>query len=199
MIPPLTDRISLLDLVNARFPSGIGVEIGVAGGHFTKQIVATWQSMMGLICVDPWKHFPEGYSDSCNLSQQVQDERYAQFVKDFSGDKRIVIRRQMSHEASQSIEQPESVAFIYLDANHSFTEVMRDLTCWWPILKPGGIFAGHDYYDGNGRGHGVKLAVDAFAEERGIEVHRTTSDYCRADGVYGAGWEGYSFVMEKPI
>jgi hypothetical protein len=198
MIPPLTDRISLLELVNSRFPNGVGVEIGVAGGHFTKQIVATWKHFEALYCVDPWKYFESGYDDSCNLSQQLQDERFEQFCKDTKNDMRVFVRRRMSHESAS--EMPNNCAdFIYLDANHSFAAVIQDLTCWWPILKPGGIFAGHDYYEGNLKGHGVKLAVDAFAKERGIEVHRTTSEFCRASGVYGAGWEGYSFCMEKLV
>jgi len=197
MIPPLTDRISLLELVNSRFPNGVGVEIGVAGGHLTKQIVATWKSLGRLYCIDPWKHFDEGYDDACNLSQQEQDGRYEQVTKDFLDNPRVGFGRQMSHEAAKYMAN-ESVHFIYLDANHAFPEATRDLTCWWPILKPGGIFAGHDYYEGNLKGHGVKLAVDAFAKERGIEVHRTTSEFCRASGVYGAGWEGCSFCMEKP-
>lgn len=199
MIPPLTDRISLLELVDERFPFPLNVvEIGVAGGHFTKQLVASLKSLGFLYCIDPWKHFDEGYEDSCNLSQSEQDGRYEQIQRDFALNEHVCIRRAMSHEASKTM-LPESIHFIYLDANHSFTEVLRDLTCWWPILKPGGIFAGHDYYEGNLKGHGVKLAVDAFAKERWIEVHRTTSEFCRPEGVYGAGWEGTSFVMEKPL
>ena len=104
----------------------------------------------------------------------------------------------MSHEASQTMRiWSPGFDFIYLDANHSFKSVTQDLNDWWPILKSGGIFAGHDYNDGNDKGHGVKLAVNMFAEDRGLTVHATTQEYCRASGVYGAGWEGISFVLEK--
>jgi hypothetical protein len=191
-----TDRISILEYCNREFPDGIGVEIGVAGGHFTKQIAATWK-FKHLCCVDPWRYFPEGYDDSCNLSQQVQDERHEQFKKDFAADERVKIFRMMSHEASTWFDI-EVMDFIYLDANHSFASVMQDLTCWWPILKHGGIFSGHDYAPGNGKGYGVKLAVDTFAAERGLTVFSTTQEYCRPSGVYGAGWEGCSFVIRKP-
>jgi hypothetical protein len=198
MIPPLTDRISLLELVDERFPFPLNaVEIGVAGGHFTKQLVVSLKNLGFLYCVDPWKHFDEGYDDSCNLSKQEQEERYQQFQRDFALNEHVSAVRLMSHEASKTM-LPESIHFIYLDANHSYTEVLRDRTCWWPILKPGGIFAGHDYYEGNGAGHGVKLAVDSFAAERGLTVHRTTHEFCRKEGVYGAGWEGFSFALEKP-
>lgn len=200
MIPPLTDRISLLELVNDWFPYGKAVEIGIAGGHFTKQILATYSTLTAIWCVDPWKHFAEGYEDSCNLTDAEQEGRYRQFIKDNQNHPHVLPRRMMSYEFSKCGELPPGcIDFIYLDANHSFAEVARDLTCWWDILKPGGIFAGHDYYDGNLKGHGVKLAVDVFAKDRGIQVHRTTSEFCRPEGVYGAGWEGFSFAIEKPV
>jgi hypothetical protein len=197
MIPPLTDRISLLELVNNRFASPVIVEIGIAGGHFTKQIVATVRGLESLHCIDPWKHFETGYEDACNLSQAEQDERYRQFCKDVEDDYRIIPVRAMSHDAA-AITDPDTIDFIYLDANHSFDAVMRDLTCWWPNLKSGGIFAGHDYLKGNGKGYAVRDAVDAFASERGIKVHQTMHEYCRPSGVYGPGWEGCSFAFEKP-
>lgn len=196
MIPPLTDRISVLELVNNRFAAPDVVEIGIAGGHFTKQIVATVKGLQTLTCIDPWKHFESGYEDPCNLSQAEQDARYERFCLDTNDDYRITVVRAMSHDVS-AVTAPESVDFIYLDANHSFDAVMRDLTCWFPILKKGGIFAGHDYLKGNGKGYAVRDAVDAFAKERGIQVHQTMHEYCRPSGVYGAGWEGCSFVMEK--
>jgi SAM-dependent methyltransferase len=39
----------------------------------------------------------------------------------------------------------ESVDFIWLDACHDYASVKRDIDAWWPVLKPGGVFGGHDY------------------------------------------------------
>ena len=35
--------------------------------------------------------------------------------------------------------------FIFLDAAHDYASVQEDLRAWWPKLKAGGLFAGHDY------------------------------------------------------
>jgi Methyltransferase domain/Glycosyl transferase family 2 len=35
--------------------------------------------------------------------------------------------------------------FIFLDAAHDYASVQEDLRAWWPKLKVGGLFAGHDY------------------------------------------------------
>ena len=39
-----------------------------------------------------------------------------------------------------------SFDFIYVDARHDYRGVAVDIAEWWPKLRPGGIFAGHDYY-----------------------------------------------------
>lgn len=192
----LTDRISLLEFCNREFPNGTAIEIGVASGCFTKQILATWKSLKTLHAIDAWKHFPNGYSDDCNLSQQVQDERYERVLLDFKDEPRIKIIRDMSLHASANFEN-WSADFIYLDANHSTDEVYADIVNWWSILKPGGIFAGHDYVSGNGKGYGVKAAVDRWAAEMSIKIFTTKKEYCRPEGVYGAGWEGCSFILRK--
>ena len=38
-----------------------------------------------------------------------------------------------------------SLDFVYLDARHDYKGVTLDLEAYWPKVKDGGIFAGHDY------------------------------------------------------
>ena len=41
--------------------------------------------------------------------------------------------------------QNKSMDFIFIDAGHTYEEVLSDIQSWLPKLKPGGIIAGHDY------------------------------------------------------
>ena len=41
----------------------------------------------------------------------------------------------------------QSLAFVYLDGDHSLDGFKRDFYAWFPKVQPGGIIAGHDYYD----------------------------------------------------
>lgn len=192
----LTDRISLLEYCNRLYYGGIAVEVGAASGCFTRQILASWPTLKTLHCVDLWAHQKEGYHDDCNLPDDVQQERYERFQLDFGEDPRVVIVRQWSHIAA-TLFAPESLSFVYLDANHSTAGAASDLRAWWPAVKRGGIMAGHDYCAGNGEGYGVKAAVDAFAKENNLEVMATTKEFGRESGVYGASWEGASFAIMK--
>ena len=38
-----------------------------------------------------------------------------------------------------------SLDFVYVDASHRFSGVALDLMAWWPKVRMGGVFAGHDY------------------------------------------------------
>lgn len=72
----------------------------------------------------------------------------------------------------------QSLDLIFLDARHKFEDVSRDLAAWWPKLRRGGLFAGHDYT----YSPGVRAAVDAFVA--GHDLHR-------AFRVNGASWMAY--------
>ena len=39
----------------------------------------------------------------------------------------------------------ETVAFCFIDADHSYASVTADLRAWWPKVRAGGMLAGHDY------------------------------------------------------
>jgi predicted O-methyltransferase YrrM len=50
---------------------------------------------------------------------------------------------------------------IHVDAGHDYQSVIGDLSAWWPLLKPGGVLIGDDYYM-NGVWPGVRRAFDEF-------------------------------------
>lgn len=64
----------------------------------------------------------------------------------------------------------EQADFIFLDARHDYDSVWEDLVRWWPVLKVGGVFAGHDYENERSDDVGVKRAVDEFAWALGLQV-----------------------------
>lgn len=47
--------------------------------------------------------------------------------------------------------------FVFIDAGHSYRAVTADLAAWWPKVRRGGWFGGHDYHSAY---PGVIRAVD---------------------------------------
>jgi cephalosporin hydroxylase len=54
-----------------------------------------------------------------------------------------------------------SLAFVWLDADHTYEGVCADIRAWRPKLRIGGVLAGHDYADHQ---PGVIKAVDELIE-----------------------------------
>jgi len=62
----------------------------------------------------------------------------------------------------------ESLDYIYIDGDHRYEPVCNDLKYWYPKLKIGGVFAGHDYVPDC---LGVINAVNEFYEKLGLEFN----------------------------
>lgn len=60
---------------------------------------------------------------------------------------------------------------VFIDAAHDYDSVVKDVAAWFPKVKPGGIFAGHDYPCAD-----VQAAVDEHATAHGWKVG--TVDRC---------------------
>jgi hypothetical protein len=121
-----------------------GAEIGVFTGDMS-EFLARVMPDLHLYLIDPYKKFPlEIYGDLANDDQSIQDARYEYVCKLFEKNKNIEILRLTSEEASGKIPD-ESLDFAYIDANHAYEYVKRDIELWWPKIRDGGILAGHDY------------------------------------------------------
>ena len=132
-----------------------------------------------MISIDPWRSAPgEEYADISNVSQP-KHEAFLQEAQQRLGrfGERSAIWRMTSAAAAAQIASG-SLDFVYLDARHDYESVKRDLELWYDKIRPGGIFAGHDYLDGDlPQGvFGVKSAVDEFFGSKGLDVKSTHAD-----------------------
>lgn len=163
--------------------TGAGVEVGVQHGEHAAHILQHWPG--ALTVVDPWRAYGD-YTDIANVSQGEQDDIYrGALVRllPFSLTGRCQVWRLTGREAS-TLFAPRSLDFVYLDARHDYAAVRQDLIDWTPVMKPGGILAGHDYLDGTimftgfdrPTEFGVKRAVDEWAAARGWTVHATEAE-----------------------
>ena len=134
-------RDDLIQDFNNLIPSGKGVEIGVFKGEFSKQILNNWGGT--LYMVDVWRPLSDEYEDSSNHKDHV--DAYQETMENIKGlEDRGIMVRATSKDAAKMF-QDNSLDFIFIDANHAYDFVVEDINLWFPKLKKGGVFSGHDY------------------------------------------------------
>lgn len=65
-------------------------------------------------------------------------------------------------------------SMIFIDAAHDYESVKADLNNFYPKLKSGGMFAGHDYGE---KSCGVGKAVDEFVKEHNLKLDVMTASW----------------------
>ena len=142
-----------------------GAEVGVAFGGHSEAILQT-TGVEKLYAVDSYQHRSE-YDDPMNLPQPVFDRLYQRTGQRLGafGD-RVTQVRLDSVEAARQINEP--LRFVYIDGDHSYQGIRADLEAWFPLIREGGIIAGHDY--GQPAFPGVKAVADHFFKRFGLSV-----------------------------
>ncbi len=150
--------------------NGTWVEIGVCQGKTSVKTLDHGPQSL-LLLVDLWDAI-DGYT------KQDGENNLAATLRNLEGydPASYRIMKMTTSEAADMVEDG-SLDFIYLDAGHMYIDVKEDLRKWWPKLKPGGLFAGDDYYNGYvhqaGYTFGVRDAVDEFFSDLNHRIYAT--------------------------
>lgn len=94
-------------------------------------------------------------------------DHFKENLKHLEIDDYVNIIKKDSVEASEMF-QNETIDIIFIDADHSYEAVKKDLEAWYPKVKRNGIIAGHDYLGDHWPG--VKKAVDEFFVDKNTTV-----------------------------
>jgi len=68
----------------------------------------------------------------------------------------------------------KSLDYVYIDGNHRYGKCFWDLRAWWPAVREGGFFGGHDYVVAPKCG--VIKAVTRFCNKYHVEFKLTKED-----------------------
>lgn len=143
----------------AKLARGIVAELGVAAGDYSETILQN-KNVQKLFSIDRWANDTKRHTDSEYVDVLKRFEKYK--------ERSIVVRK--SFEQAQPMFKP-IFDFIYIDGyDHTGQENGETLNQWWPLLKSGGIFAGHDYHP---RWQPTIEAVNRFADRMEKDVYIT--------------------------
>jgi len=139
-------------------------EIGVLRGQNSKDILDSL-NIIKIYLIDPYLGY-EDYLKSEKERTQISltkiEKKAHYYLKKYS--EKIEWIKEYSENVIDKI--PSEIDFIYIDGNHEYGYVKKDLELYWNKLKVGGILSGHDI-----QYLGVSKAVLEFANSNHLEVH----------------------------
>jgi len=132
-----------------------GVELGVAKGHYARQLLNS-EKFDELWLVDRWAD----HHDLLEYHYVVRTMPQARVLRE-------------TFKAAADLFEDASFDFVYVDGYaHTGQEGGHTLDQWWPKVCPGGIFAGHDYCPKHWRP--TVDAVDRFVERHWLTLNVTS-------------------------
>jgi uncharacterized protein YndB with AHSA1/START domain len=149
----------------ARLPRhSVGAEIGVWKGEFSAELLAVVEPEL-LVLIDPWEKNTDhtNYESTVNTTQERLDGIYEAVVERFrlAEGVEVIRARSLDVAARNTIE----FDWVYDDSQHNEASVAANARAWWPHVKPGGYYCGHDF-----NLDGVRRAIERFAEAEGVAV-----------------------------
>jgi hypothetical protein len=152
-------------------------EIGVYKGDFAARVWSVVQPRR-LHLIDPWKYEASDvyrqswYGGKMGVSQAHIDAIYETVLQRFNAQiatGTVRIHRASSSDAAASV--PDAYFdWIYIDGNHQYEFVKRDLEHYFPKVKSGGYITGDDYGLVGWWQGGVTRAVDEFIAQGSCDV-----------------------------
>lgn len=177
----------------------VGAELGVFRGSLSRRLLT--RKDLRLTMVDSWGTYRPGYRESSDfLAAQTEGDQEAarsaaEVITRFAEDRRTIIRDDTVKAAA--FVEDGSLDFVFVDADHTYENCKLDLEAWFPKVRPGGLFSGHDYIAANYPLWGVKKAVDEFAAARGLPIELDGDDqwFIRVPGPLPESSEEYDQII----
>lgn len=159
----------------------IGVEIGVAQGFHALGLLSNLKNLKKLYLIDPYLPYVD------RRNKEYRKGSMHDFLTCFKSiildnplfNDRYVLLKNYSEFAVSSV--PDDIDFVYIDGNHDYGYVRKDIELYYPKVKKGGVFGGDDYYKSE-----VKSAVDEFIIKYGYELY--TKEYLTNSGKNKLGY-----------
>lgn len=139
------------------------IEVGCWYGRSTKVLAEATSGHVW--AVDHWRGTPHDEAQHSRLYAELLAavDPFAEFTRNLAPEiatGRVIPVRMASTDAAAHLletEGPGSFDFVFLDADHSYEGIVSDIACYLPLVRRGGLLAGHDYH-----WPGVQQAVDEY-------------------------------------
>ncbi|CAD0183321.1 hypothetical protein RUESEDTHA_00185 [Ruegeria sp. THAF57] len=148
---------------------GVIAEIGVFRGRFSERLLEIAEPKK-IYLVDPWNNKDDPdleeswyHSSSPNDMNLIFSSVCERFSERIDNGQVEILRGTSNDLAALAVE--ESLDFAYIDGDHRFEGVLKDLNTLASLVKVGGILMLDDYNTGKWWGDGVVRALNCFLGE----------------------------------
>jgi hypothetical protein len=123
--------------------------------------IANSNKKIDFVCVDSF----EGDTGlkSCGFSSEGQLNFFLDNMKPVEGFYRYI---QSDSSKAADLFENESVDLVFIDAEHTYDSVKKDILSWLPKIKKGGTISGHDFMAGH---EGVERAVFECFDKNSVQ------------------------------
>lgn len=139
-------------------PALVGVCVGFSGIR-TEHILAHLDMSM-LHIVDPFVPYAEVTEERMHDLEEWKNT----LITRYAGLPNVNSILLQSKKAGRLFKKA-TLDFVYIDGSHIYDDVKTDIETWFPKLKEGGFFGGHDYMLDS-----VSKAVDEFAMKKNLAI-----------------------------
>jgi len=154
----------LLDVIKSLGDNIIGCELGVFQGTNLCQILEHCDNISTMYAIDPYL----AYMDWCGaISEQLINECKSIAMNNLTKitqSSKVNFLEMLSNEAVCKIADDE-LDFVFIDGDHSYERASEDILNFYPKVKSGGMFSGHDYSL-----VGVNRALGEFLQSNSYDV-----------------------------
>ena len=172
---PWTSAIGLTPLLGILGKDVVGCEIGVSFGLNLIYTLDTVPNISKVYAIDPFMPYEDGPGKF--VTQENSNNTKASFLDNIKEyEDRVVFINKTADDAHTDIED-NSLDYIFIDGDHSYGAVTRDIANYYSKVKSGGVVSGHDI-----SWEGVKQALIEFLERERIDGHRV--NFCSNDVWY---------------
>lgn len=159
----------------------VGVELGLYRAESFCTLLQCCPNIKTLYGVDAWLPYEDYIGGDPKVAGKVTKWPEMDLVREtalnfiyFSGEAdRAEILEMDTSEAVKQFDD-DSLDFVFLDAYLSIEQAKRELEDWWPKVRKGGLFSGHDWHD-----HGIRQTVRQF-----IDKHDPDATWCAYDSTW---------------
>lgn len=116
------------------------IEIGCYAGESTEVWCNTFKFVH---CIDPWLD-GKGYDPNDTASIRMSDDIERQFDRRLSAYDNHKKYKNFSYDVHELFEDG-SLDFVYIDGEHTYKGVKKDIELFLPKIKPNGFIGGHDF------------------------------------------------------